>query len=73
MSGDEKGQAVWPKGLSNPAISALEHAGYRRLEDLTSVSEKTILSLHGMGPKGVRILREALHQQGLSFAPNSPK
>lgn len=54
--------------ISKPANRALSHAGYSRLEQLTTVTEAEILKLHGVGPKGVRILKEALHEQGLSFA-----
>jgi DNA-directed RNA polymerase alpha subunit len=58
----------WPLGLSNPAIRALEQAGYQNTEQLTAVTEKTLLGLHGMGAKGIRILRAALTERGLSFA-----
>lgn len=64
----ENTESNWPK-TSAPAQSALDHAGYTRLEDLTKVTEKELLKLHGMGPKAVRILREALAERGLSFAP----
>jgi hypothetical protein len=57
-----------PTGLSQPAQRALAEAGYNRLEQLTRVSEKEILALHGMGPKGIRLLREALAEKGWSFA-----
>jgi DNA-directed RNA polymerase alpha subunit len=56
----------FPK-TSAPAQSALDAAGYTHLEQLTQVTEKELLQLHGMGPKAVRILREALAEKGLSF------
>jgi DNA-directed RNA polymerase alpha subunit len=59
--------------LSQPALNALEHAGYKKLEDLTSVTEAEVLALHGMGPKGIRMLREALAEKSLSFAPPKSK
>ena len=65
---EEQQEAVWPKGLSQPAIRALIVAGYTHVEQLANVDEKTIAGLHGMGPKGVRILRETLAEKGLSFA-----
>jgi len=40
----------------------------RVLEALTAWTERDVLALHGVGPKAVRILREALAQRGLSFA-----
>lgn len=64
----EQPEAVWPKGLSQPAIRALTGAGYTRVEQLVNADENVIAGLHGMGPKGVRILREILAEKGLSFA-----
>lgn len=49
---------------SRPAVSALEAAGYSRLEELTRVSEKELLALHGFGPKGIRMLNAELAKQG---------
>lgn len=60
-----------PTGLSKPAQRALAGAGYSQLEQLTQASEKEILALHGMGPKAMRLLREALAEKGLSFAESS--
>ncbi len=57
-----------PAGLSNPARQALATIGITRLDQLTNHRAKDILNLHGMGPKGIRILREALAEQGKSFA-----
>lgn len=72
MSSSKSELSPWPKGLSQPAISALEYAGYKQLEELTTVTERDILNLHGMGPKGIRILREALQTRGWDFAPAKP-
>jgi hypothetical protein len=57
-----------PTGLARPAQRALAGAGLTRLEQLTRVSEKELLALHGMGPKAMRLLREALAEKGWSFA-----
>lgn len=57
-----------PDGLAKPAQRALAGAGYSRLEQLTKVTEKEILALHGMGPKAVRLLRETLAEKGWAFA-----
>lgn len=54
--------------VSAPAIRALNAAGYTRLTQLTQVTEAELARLHGMGPKGLRLLREALAAKGLSFA-----
>lgn len=62
-----------PTELSNPARRALHNAGYRRLDQLTSVSEAEIGRLHGMGPKGLDMLRRALSARGLSFAEGNSR
>ncbi|MFT4037302.1 MAG: helix-hairpin-helix domain-containing protein [Thermomicrobiales bacterium] len=49
---------------SKPAARALVAAGYRTLEDLSSASERELLALHGMGPKGIRQLNAALAERG---------
>jgi len=54
--------------IGQPAARALAGAGVRRLEQLTSFSEAELKQLHGMGPKALGILREALADRGLSFA-----
>ncbi|MFN8470392.1 MAG: hypothetical protein U0X20_32865 [Caldilineaceae bacterium] len=57
-----------PPKLSQPAWRALTGAGYWRLEQLTAVSASDLLKLHGMGPKGIRQLREAMAARGLALA-----
>lgn len=57
-----------PAELSNPARRALHNAGYQRLDQLTKVSEAELKRLHGLGPKGIAMLRRALSANGLSFA-----
>jgi hypothetical protein len=39
-----------------------------RLEQFTRVSEVELLELHGVGPKALERLRQALEARGLSFA-----
>ncbi len=63
----------WPKGTGNPASSALEHAGYRTLDDLTRLTEREALAIHGVGPKAVSVLREALAARGLAFREPEPR
>jgi hypothetical protein len=55
----------FPKGVSQPAIRALTGAGFARWQDLSGVSRKELLKLHGMGPKAIRIIDEALAEAGL--------
>ena len=58
----------FPAGLSQPALRALIGAGYISLEQFTTITPADLLKLHGFGPKGVRVLREALAARGLAFA-----
>jgi len=57
---------IFPK-IGAPATRALEAAGYTNLKQLTKVAEAELAQLHGMGPKALVILREALKAEGLSF------
>ncbi len=61
-------EPVLPAGLAQPALRALAGAGIQRLEQLTAFREADIRNLHGMGPKGMDVLRRALADRGLSFA-----
>ena len=54
--------------LGGPARNALQHAGITTLPQLSQHSEREILKLHGMGPKSLPTLRQALHDAGLAFA-----
>lgn len=57
----------FPK-IGRPATQALAAAGIQTLKQLTRFSEAEILQLHGMGPKALGLLRQALSDRGLSFA-----
>lgn len=59
--------------IGAPARAALIEAGYTHLAQLTALREAQVLALHGVGPKAVKILRETLAEQGLSFAPPPEK
>lgn len=62
-----------PRAIGAPATRALHGAGYTRLEQLAAVSEAELLKLHGVGPRAIRILREALAERGLAFAETGPR
>lgn len=64
---DEDGTPL-PRGIGNPATQALAVEGITTLEQVSRTREKDLLALHGVGPKAVRVLREALAEQGLSFS-----
>jgi predicted flap endonuclease-1-like 5' DNA nuclease len=57
--------------IGGPANRALAEAGITSLHDLATCSEKQVADLHGMGPKGIRILKAALAEHGLAFAERS--
>lgn len=42
-----------------PAGRAFKAAGYTTLEQLLAADEKELLALHGVGPKAIRLLKEA--------------
>lgn len=54
--------------LAAPARRALENAGITTLTELSNHSEQEILALHGMGPKSLPTLRQALQEVDLAFA-----
>ena len=53
--------------MSRPARSALAHAGINSLEDLTRLTEREFLALHGVGPASLPAIRAALAAVGLAF------
>ncbi len=57
----------FPKGIGAPATRALLGAGYTDLRQLAGVPAAELKRLHGMGPKALRVLQEALEQQGLTL------
>jgi hypothetical protein len=54
--------------ISAPAARALESAGITTLEQAAEYGEAGLLALHGFGPQGIVILREALTELGLELA-----
>ena len=57
-----------PAKLGAPAERALAGAGIKNLKQLTKFSEAEIKQLHGVGPNALGKLRQALTEEGLSFA-----
>ncbi|MEH0825296.1 DNA-binding protein [Micromonospora sp. CPCC 205739] len=57
-----------PRAAGAPARRALSAAGWIRLDQLTAVTERELLALHGVGPKAIGVLRAALRDRGLSLA-----
>lgn len=56
-----------PTNISKPAQRALATAGITTLRQLEKHTEEELLTLHGMGPKALGQLREALKAIGKQF------
>lgn len=48
----------FPKEIGNPATNALVAANITTLKQVSKMSDKELLTIHGVGPKAVRVLRE---------------
>ena len=59
--------AAFPPGVGGPALRALSAVGIRSVSDLTRWTEADLAKLHGMGPKALGTLRNALEASGGSF------
>ncbi|MEV0322951.1 helix-hairpin-helix domain-containing protein [Streptomyces sp. NPDC050658] len=57
-----------PAGIGKPATRALHGAGITTLDQVARRTRRELLALHGVGPKAVRLLAEALERQGKSLA-----
>ncbi|EUJ43558.1 nuclear transport factor 2 family protein [Listeria riparia] len=53
--------------IGKPATNALQNIGVTTLEQVAAMDEPTLLKIHGVGPKAIKILREALTEQGMGF------
>ena len=58
---------VCPGALARPATRALTAAGYTELGQLAGVPAAELAKLHGVGPKALRLLQEALQAQDMSL------
>ena len=56
-----------PRSIGAPATRALTAAGYSELSQLANVPAAELSKLHGVGPKTLRLLQEALQAQGRSL------
>lgn len=48
----------FPKEIGSPATRALLIARITTLDQVSNLTDKELLALHGVGPKAIRILRE---------------
>jgi hypothetical protein len=58
VDSEDRGPAFDGVRIGRPATGALLDAGYRAIADLPSDLD-SLLALHGVGPKAVRLLRQA--------------
>lgn len=56
-----------PKAIGRPATQALISVGITNLDQLTTLTEAELKAMHGVGPKGIRVLTLALHPSGREF------
>ncbi|RIP37326.1 DNA-binding protein [Staphylococcus gallinarum] len=53
--------------IGKPATNALKGQGILSLEDVAHYDKTTLLGIHGIGPKAIDILDQALTEHGLNF------
>lgn len=57
----------FPKGTGAPATRALKAAGFQTYRELGGVSRAELASLHGVGPKSLRVIQATLEAHGDSL------
>lgn len=55
--------------IGKAATGALAAVGITTLEAAARLGERELLAMHGIGPKAVRILKEALAAKGQTLEP----
>lgn len=58
-----------PASLGKVARRELAHHGYTRLDQFDGVSARSLLLIHGVGPKAIRILGELLAETDRRLGP----
>lgn len=56
-----------PLPIGEPARRALRNAGYVDLLDVTRATTEDLAGLHGMGPRGLAIIKGELAARGLEL------
>lgn len=56
-----------PNEMGKTAVRELSLNSITSLEIVSAHTEKELLAIHGVGPKAIRILRDALARKGLNF------
>lgn len=57
----------WMQALAAPARRAIENAGIKTPEELAFLTQKEVLSLHGIGNSSLPVLKNILKSEGLDF------
>jgi len=61
-------QTSLPEKIGRPATMALAGIGVTSLEQVAKMTEHELDHLHGVGPKAIGILKEALAENNMSLA-----
>ncbi|WP_120005099.1 hypothetical protein [Nesterenkonia muleiensis] len=56
-----------PHSMGKTAPRELKYAGIDSLQKASKHTEKELLAIHGVGPKAIRVMKEAMAEKGLSF------
>jgi predicted Fe-Mo cluster-binding NifX family protein len=56
-----------PASIGRPAVRALNAAGIASLREVSRLREVDLVPMHGVGPRALSLLRDALAAEGLSF------
>jgi hypothetical protein len=68
LSKYDKLDGEWKKlGLSAPARRALVNAKLTKIEHLKKLTEKHLMSLHGMGPSSLPLIKKAMIKYKVNF------
>lgn len=54
--------------IGKTSVRALEQVNLTSLDDISKLDEKTLLKIHGVGPKAIRILKERLREENMKFS-----
>ncbi|MCB5280515.1 MULTISPECIES: hypothetical protein [unclassified Arthrobacter] len=63
----EPGRTPLPRGISAPARRALAHAGVESLEQVAARGGRGLARMHGICPRTLAQLQDALDDQGLEL------
>ncbi|NMG38489.1 hypothetical protein GRZ55_04430 [Chelativorans sp. ZYF759] len=59
-----------PNAIGKTAARELSQNGITTLHQVASHSKKELLAIHGIGPKAIAILGDALAAKGLDYRPS---